>query len=165
MNTLQKKTESVAEKSCSDVFRKSERITAQKMKFSIKEFFSKCDQIRRKLQIWSHLLKKSLMENFIFYAVKLLQPLVIITEGYLLIIENAFLTAGVCWDRGCIAFTFAILKNLPEFFSKCCSNVIKKTYFHVKIFLIVNLMFDGSPKSIRHFKYSHRCLEMENHLK
>ena len=37
-----------------------------KMKFSIKEFFSKCDQIHRKLQIWSHLLKKSLMENFIF---------------------------------------------------------------------------------------------------
>ena len=40
--------------------------TAQKMKFSIKDFFSKCDQIRKKLQIWSHLLKKSLMENFIF---------------------------------------------------------------------------------------------------
>ena len=36
------------------------------MKFSIKDFFSKCDQIRRKLQIWSHLLKKSLMVNFIF---------------------------------------------------------------------------------------------------
>ena len=36
----------------------------KKMKFSIKEFFSKCDQIRRKLRIWSHLLKKSLMENF-----------------------------------------------------------------------------------------------------
>ena len=31
-------------------------------------FFSKCDQIRRKLRIWSHLLKKSLMENFIFCA-------------------------------------------------------------------------------------------------
>ena len=40
--------------------------TAQKMKFSIKDFFSKCDQIRRKLRIWSHLLKKSLMENSIF---------------------------------------------------------------------------------------------------
>ena len=39
------------------------------MKFSIKEFFSKCDQIRRKLQIWSHLLKKSLMQNFLFCAV------------------------------------------------------------------------------------------------
>ena len=36
------------------------------MKFSIKEFFSKCDQCCRKLRIWSNLLKKSLMENFIF---------------------------------------------------------------------------------------------------
>ena len=33
--------------------------TAQKVMFSIKDFFSKCDQIRRKLQ----------MENFIFCAV------------------------------------------------------------------------------------------------
>ena len=39
------------------------------MKFSIKDFFSKCDQIRRKLRIWSHLLKKSLMQNFIFSPV------------------------------------------------------------------------------------------------
>ena len=43
---------------------------AQKMKFPIKDFFSRCDQIRSKLWIWSHLLKKSLMENFIFCAVK-----------------------------------------------------------------------------------------------
>ena len=28
------------------------------MKFSAKDFFSKCDQIRRKLRIWSNLLKK-----------------------------------------------------------------------------------------------------------
>ena len=39
------------------------------MKFSIKNFFSKCDQIRRKLRICSHLLKKSLMKVFIFCAV------------------------------------------------------------------------------------------------
>ena len=39
------------------------------MNYSIKEFFSKCDQIRRFLRIWSHLLKKSLMENLIFDAV------------------------------------------------------------------------------------------------
>ena len=39
------------------------------MKFPIEDFFSKYDQIRRKLQIWSNLLKKSLMENFIFRAV------------------------------------------------------------------------------------------------
>ena len=44
--------------------------TAQKMKFSIKDFFSKYDQIHSFQQIWSHLLKKSLMENFIFSAVK-----------------------------------------------------------------------------------------------
>ena len=36
------------------------------MKFSMKDFFSKCNQILRKLGIWSYLLKKSLMENFIF---------------------------------------------------------------------------------------------------
>ena len=42
--------------------------TAQKMKFSNKNFFSKCDQTR-KLRIWSHLLKNSLMEGFIFCAV------------------------------------------------------------------------------------------------
>ena len=43
--------------------------TSQKMKFSIKDFFSKYDQICRKLRIRSHLLKKSSMENFIFCAV------------------------------------------------------------------------------------------------
>ena len=42
--------------------------TAQKMKFSITDLFGKCDQIRRKLWIRSHLLKKSVMENFILCA-------------------------------------------------------------------------------------------------
>ena len=37
----------------------------------IKDLFSKCDQICRKLQIWSQLLKKSLMENFSFCAVEI----------------------------------------------------------------------------------------------
>ena len=43
--------------------------TTQKMNFPIKDFFSKCNQIRNKLGIWSHLLKKTLMKNFIFRAV------------------------------------------------------------------------------------------------
>ena len=43
-------------------------ITALKMKFSIKDFFSKCDLIRQKQQIWLNLLKNSLMENFIFFC-------------------------------------------------------------------------------------------------
>ena len=36
------------------------------MKFSTKDFFSKCDQIRRKLRMWSQLMNNSLVENFIF---------------------------------------------------------------------------------------------------
>ena len=43
--------------------------TARKMKFFIKGFFSKCDQIRSFQRIWSHLLKKFLMKNFTFDAV------------------------------------------------------------------------------------------------
>ena len=57
--------------------RKSVQYTPSHYKFqhctknevSIKYFFSKCDQIRSFLWIWSHLLKKSLMKNFIFCAV------------------------------------------------------------------------------------------------
>ena len=41
--------------------------TAEKMKFSVKDFFSMHDKNRSFLWIWSHLLKKSLTEN-IFYA-------------------------------------------------------------------------------------------------
>ena len=44
-------------------------ITSQKMKFSIKDFFSKYDPIRSFLWIWSHLLKKSLLKSTIFWAV------------------------------------------------------------------------------------------------
>ena len=36
------------------------------MNFSIKDFFSECGQVRRKLQINSHLLKIPSMENFTF---------------------------------------------------------------------------------------------------
>ena len=44
------------------------KTTSQKIKFSIKDSFSKCDQIRKKLDL-VNLLKKSLMENLIFCAV------------------------------------------------------------------------------------------------
>ena len=48
----------------------SEPLTlAQRMKLSINDDFSKYDQIHRNLQFWSHLLKKSILENFIFCAV------------------------------------------------------------------------------------------------
>ena len=41
----------------------------KRMKFSVMNFFGKCDQIRSFLRVWSHLLKKSVMKNFIFCAV------------------------------------------------------------------------------------------------
>ena len=40
------------------------------MKFFIRDFFSKCDQICSFLRIWSHLLKKSLMETSFFVQCK-----------------------------------------------------------------------------------------------
>ena len=43
--------------------------TTEKIMFCIKDLFSRCDQIRSFPQIWSHLLKKSLIENVIFCAV------------------------------------------------------------------------------------------------
>ena len=59
------------------------------MKFSIKDFFSKHDQIRRFLRIWSHLQKKSLMENLIFCAVTLKHYLRCLSECFF--IEQLFL--------------------------------------------------------------------------
>ena len=44
------------------------------MKFSIKDFFSICHQIRRKLRIKSPLPKKFLMENFSFSVVLIFWP-------------------------------------------------------------------------------------------
>ena len=57
-------------KSCNIMYwknsRKPKNHTVQKISFSIKDYFRKCNQISRKLRIWSHLV--SLMENFIFWT-------------------------------------------------------------------------------------------------
>ena len=79
------------------------------MKFSIKDFFSKYYQIRRKLRIWSHLLKKSLMENFIFCAV----------SGALLWILRVFWEQLLCRKRERLS-----LLNLP-FFLPFLSQYVK----------------------------------------
>ena len=39
--------------------------TVEKVKFYVKDFLSKYDKIHKKLRIWSHLLRNSLMENFV----------------------------------------------------------------------------------------------------
>ena len=51
-----------------EIFQGLLNYTAPKIKFFIKDLFSKCDQFLSFLQIWSHLLKKSLLENFILCA-------------------------------------------------------------------------------------------------
>ena len=63
------------------------------MKFSIKDFFSKCEQVRSFLRIWSHLLKKSSVENFIFYVVLFKQiqtysVMLVITLSLLMILKH-----------------------------------------------------------------------------
>ena len=42
----------------------------KKMRFPIKDFFSKCDQIRSFLRIWSHLLKKSFFNGELQFFVQ-----------------------------------------------------------------------------------------------
>ena len=39
------------------------------MKFSIQDFFSKCEQTHRKLWMYSHLLKKLVMEDLIIWFI------------------------------------------------------------------------------------------------
>ena len=72
------------------------KYTAKKIKFSINNFFSKCDQIHKKLLILIHLLKKSLMESSIFCAVIIVNYMVmqircvklLIGEGYFIKTES-----------------------------------------------------------------------------
>ena len=67
------------------------------MKFPVKDFFSKCDQIRRKLRISSDLLRKSLMGNFIFVEC--------IEEIYL---RNVSRTLSIICDRDFCEKSFVI---------------------------------------------------------
>ena len=56
------------------------------MKFFVKDFFSKYDQIRSFLRIWSHLLEKNLlMENFIFCVVDIIHKLFLLIRPQVVI--------------------------------------------------------------------------------
>ena len=54
----------------------------KKTKFSIKDFSSKYDRMYCSLRIWSHLLEKSLMGNFIFCAVLIVASIQTISKVY-----------------------------------------------------------------------------------
>ena len=85
--------------------------TAQKMKFFIKDFFSKCDQIRRKLRIWSHLLKKSLMENFMFVQCDLPETL------WKLCFSTKLLQQEIRWNNGILCSVCTIKDLVVEVWS------------------------------------------------
>ena len=67
-------------------------LNTQKMKFSIKDFFSICDKIRRNFRIWLHLLKKSL--RWITYGIfgknRKFEDFLIFVETSLITISERF---------------------------------------------------------------------------
>ena len=99
----------------------------KKKKISIKDFFSKCDQIHRFLRIWSHLLKKSLIENFIFCAV-------LATGGCY---KNSALRQKKIWQRTTL-FSF----SLP--FQRCESSIFA---------VIEQFLFNLSPDFKSHLSH------------
>ena len=70
------------------------------MKFSIKNIFSKCDEIGSFLRSRSHLLKKSLMENFIFCAVLFLKKRLLL-KPLLFTVSNKLLICSLLKQKGC----------------------------------------------------------------
>ena len=94
--------------------------TAQKMKFSIKDFFIKCDQIRSFLRIWSHLLKKSLTENFIFCAalVQKISQMVWIEPWF----SPTFLLKTEAYSEPCQTFKMACFAEIVNNFQPIFEN-------------------------------------------
>ena len=93
-------------------------VTMQNMTFSIKDFFSKCDQVRRILRIWSHLLKKFLIENFIFFAMDLLLFCLILTDNFKWTTFWLFLYFNTLFN-----FLFnSFFNNLPRFLPIKCDD-------------------------------------------
>ena len=114
-------------------YRPVTRDTAQKLKFSIKDFFSKFDQIRSFLWIWSHLHKKYLMENFIFCAVRN----AITRKDFT---DEQFFCSKVCskttkdlknfWKSvGCNKKCFELKKNIHRTSLHCVKSVRIQTFF------------------------------------
>ena len=107
-------------------------VTAQKMKFSIKDFFCKCDQNNIFLRIWSHLLKKSLMENFIFCTVCILRDILWHIQALLRQIKRySGIFRPLCNTS---RYNHAIFKTLthlePEASSKACRTCKMMRHIH-----------------------------------
>ena len=108
--------------------------TVHNMTFSIKDFFSKCDQTLRKLRVWSHLLKKSLMENFIFCAV----PLFMLSGmGYIRTLSNiadeAFGENFRCLKTGYYFRKTLQLRYLTGFWMRLCFDPVMLCYVPISL--------------------------------
>ena len=105
------------------------------MKFSIKDFFSKCDQIRRKQQIWSHLLKKYLIKNFTVCAAHLVRK----THAYKV---NSFICNLVSIDLSLpIKDQFSYQIETSQL--TCLANYWAR--FSVIVTLVVNELIESIP--------------------
>ena len=117
------------------------------MKFSIKHFFSKCNQIRSFLRIWLHSLKKSLMENFIFCAVTY-------GYGYQSHGENAF--------HNLLKFYLGLKSPNMSFTEKggeenipSCSFIYLVTKSMCTYYTTIYEIHTPSPREISFFSYQH----------
>ena len=105
------------------------------MKFSIKDFFRKCDEIRRKLRIWSHLLKKSLIENFIFCVVLQWGTLENISRVYSLI--NAKRVFKHCMIIFILLLQICLISS--DLLKRLLSNFFR-TLLNIKSLLVVSYL-------------------------
>ena len=95
------------------------------MKLSVKDFFSKYDQIRRELWIWSHLLKNPLMENF-FCAVKSTRISIFENHDF-----NAWCALEIIWISKQWVMTI-LLGNINYFFLKLGNAMVKPAHLKFK---------------------------------
>ena len=99
------------------------KLTSQKIKFPIKDFFSKYVQIHSFLWIWSYLLNKSLMESFIFCTVFQSGPW--LDVGY-----NNFENVVCCFGAGKLVITaasfigFTTFANITYLYGRCYYHCI-----------------------------------------
>ena len=94
--------------------------TAQKMTFSIKDFFSKCNQVCKKLRLWSHLLKKSLMKTFIFCAVQMQDFMETVNDLNLLKLLTRSSNLGVWRGRETVKYNCKDTRNMSVVFWRLC---------------------------------------------
>ena len=120
--------------------------TAQKMKFSIKDFFKKYDQIRSFLQIWSYLVKKFLMENFISCAVQWMDGETCLEE-----IKDVLF---FCKRASLAVYNYCVNHDLIFVLGKCSKN-----WRHVRFAETTWNFFKYSPKWCHRFE---DCVEQHN---